>query len=127
CDPAQLAALAVDGVVPAVAVEPASAEEVAAVVRVAAANGLVVVPAGGFTQQGIGGIPERIDILLRTHRLNAIEHYDPGDLTLGAGAGMAVAVLDAQLAQNSQMLPVDPPHAERATLGGMRATAAQGP
>ena len=56
------AQLEINGVTPAVVVAPASAEEVAAVVRVAAERNLVVAPAGGFTKQDIGAVPERIDI-----------------------------------------------------------------
>jgi glycolate oxidase FAD binding subunit len=126
-DPAQLDALAIDGVIPGAAVMPGSIEEVAAVVRVAAESGFVIAPAGGFTEQSIGGAPERVDILLRTDRLAAIEHYDPGDLTLSVGAGLTLAALDATLAANAQMLPVDVLRPDRATIGGVLATAAHGP
>jgi len=76
--------LEINGVTPAAVVSPASAAEVAAVVRLAAERKLVIAPAGGFTKQDIGGVPERVDILVRTHRLNTIEQYDPGDLTISS-------------------------------------------
>jgi glycolate oxidase FAD binding subunit len=126
-DPARLAQFAIDDVVPGLAVTPGSAEEVAAVVRLAADNNLVVVTAGGFTKQSAGGIPERIDVLLRTHRLAAVEHYDPGDLTLSASAGVTLAGLGATLRPHNQMLPVDASQPEQATIGGILATAAHGP
>ena len=126
-DAAALAGLAVEEVVPAVAVAPGSPEEVAAVLRFASAHNLTVVPAGGFTRQGIGGVPERVDIVLETRRLAAIEHYDPGDLTLGAGAGMTLAALEENLAAHQQFLPVESAHAERETLGGLLAAAASSP
>src|SRR5947209_16386863 len=39
-------------------------------------RGLVVAPAGGFTRQQVGGIPERMDVLLRTERLNQVLQYE---------------------------------------------------
>lgn len=126
-DAEALAVLAVEEVAPAVAVAPASAEEVAAILRFASSHDLTVVPAGGFVRQGIGGVPERVDIVLETRRLASLEHYDPGDLTLGAGAGMTLATLDAELAAHQQFLPVESPRAERETVGGLLAAAASSP
>jgi glycolate dehydrogenase FAD-binding subunit len=120
-------ASAINGVVPAAEVSPGSAEEVAAILKLASARGLVVAPAGGFTKQQAGGIPECIDVLLRLDRLNHIEHYDPGDLTCGAGAGMTFADLQRELAKHLQWIPCDPPNPERATIGGLLATADSGP
>ena len=126
-DAAALARLAVEEVAPAVAVVPGSAEEVAAILRFATSQDLTVVPAGGSTRQGIGGVPERVDVVLETRRLAALEHYDPGDLTLGAGAGMTLAALEEKLAANQQFLPIQSARAERETLGGLLATAASSP
>jgi glycolate dehydrogenase FAD-binding subunit len=119
--------LEINGVAPAVVVAPASQEEVAAVVRVAAERNLVVAPAGGFTKQDIGAVPERIDILLRTHRLNAIAEYDPGDLTVSVKAGMTFAALQATMGEHQQWLPYDAPNLGKATVGGCLATGAAGP
>ncbi len=126
-DPAELSRLRVLGVVPAVAVEPASPEEVAAVLRFAGERGLNVVPAGGFTQQQLGNVPPAIDVLLCTSRLTAIEHYDPGDLTIGVGAGWTVAQLASKVAADRLLFACDPPLAERATVGGVLATGISGP
>jgi glycolate oxidase FAD binding subunit len=117
----------INGVAPALVVAPGSAEEVAAVLQLANERGMVVAPGGGCTQQDIGGVPERIDILLRTTRMNTIEHYDPGDLTVGIHAGMAFAQAQQRLAEHQQWLPFDPPNLERATIGGLLATGAAGP
>jgi glycolate oxidase FAD binding subunit len=126
-DAAALAGLAIDEVAPAVAVAPGSAEEVAAILHFASSHDLCVVPAGGFTRQGIGGVPGHVDVVLETRRMAALEHYDPGDLTLGAGAGMTLAALEERLATNQQFLPIQSPNAGRETLGGLLATAASSP
>lgn len=126
-NPVALEGFAIDGVVPAVAVEPASAEEVAAILRMATARDLVVVPSGGFTQQAGGGVPTRVDILLRTSRMRSVRYYDPGDLTFGAEAGITIHEIDQRLAEKAQWLPLDVVRPESATLGGVLATAAHGP
>ena len=117
----------INGVFPAVSIAPASAEEIAAVLRLANEHDLVVAPAGGFTRQQVGGIPERVDVLLRTERLNQIKNYDPADLTVSVGAGMRLADVQSALAEHQQWLPYDPPQQKTAGIGGLLATAAFGP
>ena len=118
---------AIDGVEPRAVVTPGDAQEAAAVLRYANEHDLVVAAAGGMTHQSIGAIPERIDIVLRTTRLTQIEHYDPGDLTIGVGAGMTIANLSATIGANRQVLPTGIPNRERATVGGLLATNLHGP
>ncbi len=108
-------------------VAPGSAEEIAAILQLANSHDLVVAPAGGCTQQDIGGVPERIDILLSTTRLNGIEHYDPGDLTIGILAGTPFAQAQERLAEHQQWLPCDAANLGRATIGGLLATGVAGP
>jgi glycolate dehydrogenase FAD-binding subunit len=118
---------AINGVAPASVVNPGSPEEVAAVLALANSKGLVVVPAGGFTKQDIGAIPERVDILLRTTRLSGIEHYDPGDLTISLHAGTPFAEALAQMEEHKQWLPYDAANLKTATVGGCLAAGATGP
>lgn len=49
----------------------------------------------------------------------SIVAYAPDDLTVSVTAGTVLAELQAHLAQRGQWLPVDPPHADRVTLGEM--------
>ena len=115
------------GCVPAVAVRPGSAEEIAAILRFANENKLVVAPAGGLSQQETGKAPAQIDILLYTSRLTETEHYDPGDLTVGIGAGCTVAHLCNDISKDGLLFAPDPPLWERATIGGLLATGITGP
>jgi glycolate oxidase FAD binding subunit len=117
----------INGVVPAVAVSPGSSEEVAAILKLASDRELVVAPAGGFTQQQMGGVPERVDILLQTQRMNRIINYDPGDLTVMLEAGITFDRVQAKLAEHQQWIPYDAPNLHAATIGGLLATAASGP
>ncbi len=126
-NPNLLERAAVDGVLAKAVVRPGTPQEVAAVLRFAHASGLVVVAAGGFTQQRTGATPPGVDLVLETTRLTAVEHYDAGDLTIGVGAGTTVAQVGEMVAANRQILPLDVARAEKATVGGALATAAHGP
>ncbi len=125
--PALTGGFDIDGVRPGIVVTPGSADESAAILAYAYERDLVVSPAGGFVHQEIGRTPQRIDILLRLERLNAIEHYDPGDLTIGIGAGASIAEIDSMLRDQRQLLPIDIAHSDRATVGGVMSAAAHGP
>ncbi len=126
-DPEALMPRAIDGVLPGLSVAPGSAEELASVLRLAWENDLVVVPMAGATRLEMGGVPERVGMLLQTHRLNAIERYDPGDLTISVGAGITLSELNRALAVHRQFLPIDAAEPERASIGGSLASAASGP
>lgn len=115
------------GCAPAVCVTPGSAEEIAAVLRFANRNDLVVAPAGGSTQLQMGKTPAQVDILLHTTRLTKVEHYDPGDLTVGIGAGSTVGHLASMVWKDQLLFAGDPPLASRATVGGLLATGIGGP
>ena len=118
---------AIDGVVPGSLVTPATPAEIGAVLALANSKGLIIAPAGGFTKQDIGGVPERVDILLRTTRLRGVQHYDPGDLTVSIHAGTPFAEALGQLAEHKQWLPYDAPNLKTGTVGGCLATGATGP
>lgn len=106
-------------------VYPASADETAAILRLANERGIGVIPAGG----GSDPIVSRghTEVVLHTDRLTEVEHYDPADLTVGIGAGMTVSQLNAMLHADHLMFACDPPLADRATIGGILASNAQGP
>jgi glycolate oxidase FAD binding subunit len=126
-EPATASPLAIDGVTPAVVVTPGSVNEVAAVLAYAYERDLAVNPAGGLIHQEIGLPPAKIDILLQLQRLHAIEHYDPGDLTIGIGAGATIGDIESLVRDQGQLFPLDIPNSGRATLGGSMAVSAHGP
>ncbi len=110
------------GATEVIAVSPGSADEVAAVLRLANQRGFTIAPVGGAAE-----VFPPADVLLHTHRLTEVEHYDPADLTVGVGAGMTVAQLNALVGAGRLMLATDPPFAEQATIGGILAAASHGP
>jgi glycolate dehydrogenase FAD-binding subunit len=64
---------------------------------------------------------------LSTTKLNAIIAHRHGDLTATVQAGATLADVNRALAQHRQWLPLDPPWADRATIGGVVATNDSGP
>ncbi len=122
-----LEAYAVDGVTPALVAAPGSVEEVSALLTLADREGLAVSPRGGGTMMGLGEPPSRLDLVLEMGRLNRVIEYAPEDLVVSVEAGMTLAQLQATLGQKRQFLPLDPPLADRCTVGGCIATNASGP
>jgi glycolate oxidase FAD binding subunit len=125
--PEACAGFAVHGVVPECVVAPGTLEELSAVMRVAHEHRALVAAWGGGTRQRIGGAPPHLDLVVRTARLDRVIQHEPNDLTIAVEAGMTLGALRAHLARHGQMLPLDPPLAEQATIGGLIATAADGP
>ena len=66
------------------------------------------------------------DTVLDTTALAGVVAHVPGDLTVTVAAGTRFAELRAALANAGQFLPLDPPHAEAATIGGIVAANSTG-
>jgi glycolate dehydrogenase FAD-binding subunit len=124
---ADLAPYGVDGRTPCGVVLPGSADEVARVVRAAAAAGVPVVPWGGGTQMSRGTPPRDGALVVGLRRLGRVLEHEPGDLTATAEAGITLDTLQAALGTRGQWLPLDPPAPGAATLGGVLAANTAGP
>jgi glycolate oxidase FAD binding subunit len=83
--------------------------------------------AGNGTKWWLGNRPQPAATCIDLRNFNHILEYSPGDLTITAQAGLGFSVLNAALAQQRQTLPVDPPLAAQATLGGMISVGISGP
>src|SRR5690606_7391068 len=75
----------------------------------------------------IGGVPERLDVLLQLDLLNRIREHAAADMTVTVEAGCTLATLAATLAEAGQWLPLDPPAPEETTVGGLIAANLSGP
>lgn len=84
---------------------------------------------GNFSKNRAGGpLPSpQPDTLISTRKLNRILQYDPRDLTLSVEAGLPWRELVRALGEQRQMVPLDPPFASQATVGGVIATNASSP
>ncbi len=107
------------GIRPGLVVEPGTADELARVLRVAAAAGLAVLPRGSGTKLAWGNPPRAADLLVSTRRLDAVLEHAAGDLTVTVQAGCTIAALQRAVAAAGQRLALDPAHPERATVGGV--------
>ena len=128
-DPDRLGEYAVDGLAPRAVVSPGSREEIAKLLVRANAEKLAVVPRGNGTKMGAGGIPGRLDVVLSLLRINRIVEHDILNLSLSVEAGVTLADVQKKLAGTGKgsFLPLDPPHTERATVGGVIAVNGSGP
>jgi len=117
----------VDGKRPTLGVSPKTVAELAAVVgelhRAEAATVLV----GGGTMLDLGAPPRTAEVALCTGNLCAISGYQPADLIVTAEAGVTIASLQETLREHGQMLPLEVPLPDRATIGGAVAANACGP
>lgn len=114
------------GVEPAIVAAPKNVAEAADVMRVAAEQGLAVVPRGAETRLDWGTPPRRCDLLVDTHRLDGLIEHAAGDLVAKAEAGMPMERLAERLAEHGQRLALDVP-LPGSTVGGTIATGASGP
>ncbi|XRQ03483.1 FAD-binding oxidoreductase [Actinomadura welshii] len=114
------------GVEPALVAAPKNAAEAADVMRVAAEKDLAVVPRGAETRLDWGMPPRRCDLLVDTHRLDALVEHTAGDLVAKAEAGLPMERLAGRLAERGQRLALDVP-LPGSTVGGTIATGASGP
>ncbi|MFI0444670.1 FAD-binding oxidoreductase [Actinomadura sp. 6N118] len=114
------------GVAPRFVAAPATVAEAAEVMRVAAEQGLAVIPRGGETRLDWGLPPDRCDLLLDTSRLDRVIEHTAGDLVVKAEAGLTTERLAEVLAERGQRLSLDAP-LPGSTVGGTIATGAAGP
>jgi glycolate oxidase FAD binding subunit len=117
---------AVDGVRPALVARAGSTEEVAAVLRVSAEQGLVVVPRGAGTKLTWGRPPERADLVLDVSRISGVVDHAAGDLIVEVHAGTPLAKVQSTVAGAGQRLSLDDP-VGGSTVGGALATNLSGP
>ena len=106
-------------------VAPASDIECAALLADAARDHRTVRIRGSGTKSYIGDTAAT-DIELSTERLWGVVDHVPADLTVTVRAGTRLADLAEALARAGQFLPIDPPHASEATIGGVIAANSNG-
>jgi glycolate oxidase FAD binding subunit len=126
-DPGELLPYEIDGKKPAAIVRPGSTEEIAQVVKFAAAEKLAIVVTGARTKLGMGLPPRQYDLALDMTRLDRVLAYDPGDLTLSVEAGIPLSKLQSALAEHGQFLPLAVPFLNRTTAGGTIASGVDSP
>jgi glycolate oxidase FAD binding subunit len=82
---------------------------------------------GGGTDLEIGSPPDRIDVVIRTEKLDRIVEHAPSDQIVAVEAGTTLARVQEVVGAHGQRLALDPPRPDRATIGGIVAANAFGP
>ena len=75
----------------------------------------------------MGGPVTLADVTISTASMNKLLEYEPNDLTVSVEAGMKWRAFQELLAANNQMVPLDPPCYDDATVGGVLAANTSGP
>lgn len=117
----------VRGIVAGRTARPTTLAEAELVLARAAEANETVAFVGGGTELGLGYAPRGVDVLIETTGLDRVVEYQPADMVVEVECGITLAALQAVLAPKGQRLALDPPQADRATLGGLVATNAFGP
>ncbi|MEM1369984.1 MAG: FAD-binding oxidoreductase [Cyanobacteria bacterium P01_H01_bin.15] len=105
---------------------PSSISELQSAITNAAQTKTPVMATGNGTKLDWGGLPENPRQLICTQNLDRLIEHARNDLTVTAEAGLKLGDLQAQLVEAGQFLPLNPSYAQKATLGGVVATADTG-
>ncbi len=113
---------------PLCVVRPRNTQEVAAVMRLAARDGVAIVPQGGNTGLAAGAVPDASgrQIVLSLSRMNAIRSLDPIGMTIEAEAGCILKTAQDAALGAGRLLPVSLAAEGSAQIGGIVATNAGG-
>jgi len=107
-------------------VEPASTEEVAAVLSWCYERGVPIVPRGGGTGLAGGAVPDG-GVVMAFERMNRVRSIDPELWRMEVEAGVSTSTVHRIALENGLLFPPDPGASEQSTIGGNLATNAGGP
>mgnify|MGYP005839452677 FL=1 len=111
---------------PDLVVFPGSAEEIAAIVKLANRHRFPVVPRGAGTGRAGGSVPVQGGVVLVMTRLKRILEINPEDMVAVVEPGVVTGVLKKAVAERGLYYPPDPGSADYCTIGGNVATGAGG-
>ncbi len=111
---------------PAYVVRPASTEQVAAIVKLAAGAGIPISPLSGRTGVVGGGVAANGGIVLSLERMNSIVEIDTASMTMTVEAGCILQTVQEAAEAEGGFLPLDLGARGSAMIGGVIATNAGG-
>nr|WP_272928668.1 FAD-linked oxidase C-terminal domain-containing protein [Leucobacter luti] len=111
---------------PALIVAPGTAADVQALVVIAGALALPVVPRGARTGLVGGCVPRSPSLVVDTSRMREVHRLDIAGRTLRIGPGATLGEIEELLRPHGMMYPPDPASYRRASIGGTVATNAGG-
>jgi glycolate oxidase len=129
--PSEIIAYSFDGTFqqrrPDLAISPASTNEVAAIVRVAAREKIPIVARGASSGLAGGTIPEAGGLIVNLARMDRIVEIDTANVCAVAQAGVVTLQLQQAVERVGLFYPPDPASSRQSTIGGNVATNAGGP
>ena len=108
-------------------VAPTSAKDLADCLKDAAAKSHSISVIGNNSKRLMAGPAPRANVSISTARLNRMLNYEPNDLTVSVEAGLCWTDFQKALASKGQLVALDPPFWEHATVGGVVASNSNGP
>ena len=150
--PETLSMYMVDKVSPKAVIFPKDTEQVSEVVQLANRENMAIIPCGSRTKMAMGNPPARLDVVVCTSRVNHMIDVDTSNLTITVESGVKFRDIQARLATQEDrcylplddlvtkadevicsdrshsgcFLPIDPSHADSATIGGIIAANSSG-
>jgi glycolate oxidase len=112
---------------PQIAVTPLTAQEVAAAVRVAANEGIPIVPRGAASGLAGGAVPLFGGMVINMTRMNRILEIDRVNMSVITQPGVVTGTLQAAVEREGLFYPPDPASLRQSSIGGNIATCAGGP
>jgi len=108
-------------------VEPQSPEDLAEAMGWASTRQQTIELGGNFSKRRMAGPAAPANMTISTRGMRRVRQYEPRDLTISVEAGISYCELSSLLAAERQMIPLDPPFADSATIGGIVACNCSGP
>ncbi len=105
---------------------PTTGAELAELLTIVDRDRTPILVAGNSSKLNWGGLVPSAGSIVSTQKLDRLIAHAVGDLTVTVEAGMKFATLQSILAAAGQFLPLDPAYPDRATIGGIIATADTG-
>ncbi len=127
CEADALSRYQVDDKEPLLVVTPQSAAEIAAALRLCSDADAAVIPRGSGTAMAIGNPPRSADVVLDLTKFARLIEHDGANLTVSVQSGAALCAVQASLEAQRQFVPLEPPCADRATVGAIVAANLNGP
>lgn len=107
---------------------PTNEQELAEALKAAADAREIISLGGAHSKDRMGGrLTQPAQRTITTSAMKRVLNYEPRDLTISVEAGLPWREFRALLAANQQMVPLDPPYADTATVGGVVAANTCGP
>jgi glycolate oxidase FAD binding subunit len=108
-------------------VRPENPQDLADAMGWAAGRRQTIELGGNFSKRMMGGPAAPANMTISTSAMRRVRQYEPRDLTISVEAGISYCELKRLLAEHRQMIPLDPPFADTATIGGLIACNCSGP